>query len=263
MSTKNNNFVHTFYTAIMPKIYGIGAAIVIAGAMFKLLNWSGGALMLGVGLTTEAIIFFLSSFEPAPKEVDWTRVYPELDEFYTGTPKNHKHTDHDSISGKLDEMLSKAHIDQSLVDRLGQGMNTLAQSVNHISDLSQALKATEQYTLNIEKAANSLGSMYALQDNLITALDKMAPYTEQLQTGIQHLARTVNEVGQAYSIELKDIQGKMENTRAAYTNVTEAIDQLQDASQDTEKFRQELASLNQKLSTLNNVYGNMLMAFKS
>jgi len=62
-------FKENFYNNIMPKIYGIGAAVVILGAMFKILDWQGANIMIGVGLTTEAIIFFLSAFEPAHKEI--------------------------------------------------------------------------------------------------------------------------------------------------------------------------------------------------
>jgi gliding motility-associated protein GldL len=63
----NPNF---FYSKVMPKIYGIGAAVVILGAMFKILDLPGANWMIGIGLTTEAIIFFLSAFEPSPKK--WT-----------------------------------------------------------------------------------------------------------------------------------------------------------------------------------------------
>jgi len=63
----NSNF---FFTMVMPKIYGIGAAVVILGAMFKILDLQGANWMIGIGLTVEAIIFFLSAFEPTPKEVD-------------------------------------------------------------------------------------------------------------------------------------------------------------------------------------------------
>ena len=71
----NSNF---FYSNVMPKIYGIGAAVVILGAMFKILDWQGANWMIGIGLSTEAVIFFLSAFEPRPQEVDWSKVYPEL-----------------------------------------------------------------------------------------------------------------------------------------------------------------------------------------
>lgn len=66
MASKSN----FFYSSVMPKIYGIGAAVVILGAMFKILDWQGANIMIGVGLTTEAAIFFLSAFEPRPEEVD-------------------------------------------------------------------------------------------------------------------------------------------------------------------------------------------------
>ena len=113
MSTENQGLKDKLFSVIMPKVYGFGAAVVIAGAMFKLLNWPGGALMLGLGLTVEAIIFILSAFEPAPKEVDWTRVYPELKEDYQGElgsmrPAQQGLYPVESISEKLDELFVKA-----------------------------------------------------------------------------------------------------------------------------------------------------------
>ena len=62
----------------MAKLYGIGAAVVIIGALFKIMHWPGASAMLTVGLGTEAIIFFFSAFEPLHEELDWTLVYPEL-----------------------------------------------------------------------------------------------------------------------------------------------------------------------------------------
>jgi gliding motility-associated protein GldL len=58
--------------------YGMGAAVVIIGALFKLMHWPGASLMLIVGLGTEALIFGLSAFDPVDKELDWSLVYPEL-----------------------------------------------------------------------------------------------------------------------------------------------------------------------------------------
>ena len=66
------------YKNFMAKLYGIGAAIVIAGALFKIQHWEGAGIMLTVGLLTEAIIFFFSAFEPLHEETDWSLVYPEL-----------------------------------------------------------------------------------------------------------------------------------------------------------------------------------------
>src|SRR5512137_845716 len=66
------------WKSFMAKLYGIGAAVVIVGALFKIMHWPGAGPMLTVGLSTEAIIFFFSAFEPLHEELDWTLVYPEL-----------------------------------------------------------------------------------------------------------------------------------------------------------------------------------------
>ena len=58
--------------------YGMGAAVVIIGALFKLMHWPGASLMLIVGLSTEALIFGLSAFDEPETDLDWTLVYPEL-----------------------------------------------------------------------------------------------------------------------------------------------------------------------------------------
>ncbi|GAO29876.1 hypothetical protein JCM15548_12107 [Geofilum rubicundum JCM 15548] len=62
----------------MGKVYGIGAAVVILGALWKILHLPGASAMLIAGLGTEAIIFFLSAFEPPHEMPDWSLVYPEL-----------------------------------------------------------------------------------------------------------------------------------------------------------------------------------------
>ena len=62
----------------MAKLYGIGAAVVILGALFKIMHWEGANIMLVVGLGTEAVIFLFSAFEKPATEYDWSLVYPEL-----------------------------------------------------------------------------------------------------------------------------------------------------------------------------------------
>ena len=62
----------------MAKLYGIGAAIVIVGALFKIQHWPASGFFLVLGLGTEAVIFIFSAFEPPHEDVDWTLVYPEL-----------------------------------------------------------------------------------------------------------------------------------------------------------------------------------------
>src|SRR5512133_3827018 len=60
------------------KLYGLGASVVIIGALFKIQHWPLAGTMLTIGLLTEAVIFFFSAFEPLHEEIDWSLVYPEL-----------------------------------------------------------------------------------------------------------------------------------------------------------------------------------------
>ena len=72
---------------IMNMVYGLGASVVIIGALFKILHWElplgpvkvGGGTLLAIGLLTEALIFAIAAFEPIEEGLDWTRVFPELD----------------------------------------------------------------------------------------------------------------------------------------------------------------------------------------
>ena len=59
-------------------IYGMGAAVVIFGALFKLQHWPFANAMLIAGLGTEALIFAISAFDPPNvHEWDWSKVYPQ------------------------------------------------------------------------------------------------------------------------------------------------------------------------------------------
>ena len=66
------------YKETTAKLYGMGAAVVIVGALFKINHWPGAGPMLIVGMGIEALIFFASAFEPLHVTYDWSLVYPEL-----------------------------------------------------------------------------------------------------------------------------------------------------------------------------------------
>ena len=171
---KNSNFKTNFYKNVMPKVYGIGASVVIAGAMFKLLNWPGGALMLGIGLTTEAVIFFLGAFEPQEKALDWTKAYPELIEGYQGDATKARSNTGGPVGEKLDEMFAQARIDNALVERLGQDMHRLSNSVSHITEsmveLQAASSETEKIKTELGQLSEKLASLNSIYGNMLTAL---------------------------------------------------------------------------------------------
>ena len=58
--------------------YSVGAAIVILGALFKILHIEGGNTLLMVGMGTEVLMFLLTAFDRPPREYNWSRVFPQL-----------------------------------------------------------------------------------------------------------------------------------------------------------------------------------------
>src|SRR5690606_28956579 len=131
----------------------------------KILDWAGGNIMIAAGLTTEAIIFFLSAFEPKQQEVDWTRVYPELAGESAGVEPVSRMTRTsnvvvaDSATRKIDEMLDKAKICLELIEILVKVIQNLAASAENIGRIADAALATNEYGQYVKAASNSLVDM--------------------------------------------------------------------------------------------------------
>ncbi|MGK7392961.1 MAG: gliding motility protein GldL [Candidatus Cyclobacteriaceae bacterium M3_2C_046] len=302
MSRKKGGFVELLYTTIMPKIYGIGAAIVIVGALFKIQHFEGAGIMLGVGLTVEAIIFFLSAFEPKHPEPDWSKVYPELAEDYDGPPQARSKIQQgsgDSVTKKLDHMLESSKVGPELINSLGMGMKKLSDSVVKISSLGDTALATNDFNKNIQAASgsllevkksyessaismnematitkNSLNEIATASKNTVTELGNASRTaseeinnafkdTKEYHTQVQSITKNLGALNAVYEMELNDVNGHLKAMNKFYSNLTTALESMSGATKDTEQFKDEINKLTSNLSSLNKVYGSMLTAMKS
>jgi len=145
--------------------YGLGAAVVIVGALFKIVHWPGGTEMLTIGMIVEALVFALSAFEPVEEDLDWTNVYPEL----VGGDANDKEAVSDSqslLSQKLDDMLQDANLDSAKMERLSESISTFAGAAEGIKPATDSIAASNRYAEQLSVAAielESLNSMYMIQ----------------------------------------------------------------------------------------------------
>ncbi|PHR69647.1 MAG: gliding motility protein GldL [Lutibacter sp.] len=142
--------------------YGLGAAIVILGALFKILHWKFGNEMLMIGMITEAIVFALSAFEPVEDDLDWSRVYPELD----GGKTAERGDTQSMLSQKLDDMLKEAKLDAGLMQSLGEGIRNFKGAAENIAPAVDSIAATNKYSEQLSLAAaqmESLNSLYQVQ----------------------------------------------------------------------------------------------------
>lgn len=252
----------------MPKIYGIGASIVILGAMFKILDWQGANLMIGVGLSTEALIFLFSAFEPTHSHVDWSLVYPELGGAEPGSRPPQRAAavaGGDQVSQKLDEMLSNAKIGPELIDSLGKGMQNLATSAQKMGNLSDAAVATNEYATNVKSAAKTLVDMNASYSKTAAALTEMSSASQDAKAyhgQVQTVTKNLSALNAVYEMELQDANSHVKTLNKFYSNMTSAMEGLTEAGKETQAFKTELSKLNKNVSSLNNIYGGMLSAMK-
>ena len=149
-------------------LYGMGAAVVIVGALFKLQHWPGANEMLIVGLLTEAAIFALSAFEAPEKDLDWSLVYPELAGGEGGDKKkNENPTDSQGLlSQKLDNMLKEAKIDGALMESLGSSIRNFEGAAKSISPTVDSIASQKRYSEEMSQAAaqmEALNSLYKVQ----------------------------------------------------------------------------------------------------
>ncbi|MFT5925726.1 MAG: gliding motility-associated protein GldL [Rubritalea sp.] len=204
--------------------YGIGASIVIIGALFKILHWelnlgfytlTGGDL-LAIGLITEALIFFVSAFEPVDDDLDWSLVYPELAGGQLVGGKSQKDAPQDAqglLSKKLDEMLKEAKLDGELMTSLGDSIRSFEGAAKDMVPTADAMSSTKKYSEEMALAAAQMESLNSL-----------------------------------YKVQVESSNRQNQANDAIAENAT--------------KLQEQMAGLTNNLSSLNGVYGNMLGAMK-
>ncbi|WP_129751517.1 gliding motility protein GldL [Flavobacterium beibuense] len=193
---------------VMNFAYGMGAAVVIIGALFKLMHWPGASEMLIVGLSTEALIFGLSAFDPVDKELDWSLVYPEL----AGGEAKKKDKKEDPkeaqglLSQKLDNLLKEAKIDGELMSSLGNSIRNFESAAKGISPTVDSIASQKKYSEEMSMAAaqmESLNSLYKVQLESASRnaeankeiADNAAQLKQQMQTMTQNIASLNNVYG--------------------------------------------------------------------
>ncbi len=207
---------------LMNMTYGLGASVVILGALFKILHWEvdlgfmklGGGLLLAIGLITEALIFAIAAFEPVEDELDWSLVYPELAGGAASGKKNERAEMKEaeaSLSAKLDNLLKEAGVDANLMESLGESIKNFEGAAKGIVPTTDAMESTKKYSEEMVHAAAQMESLNSLYKVQLESASKQASVNEEV---------------------------------------------VQNAS----ALKEQMASLSTNLSSLNGVYGGMLSA---
>lgn len=167
--------------------YGLGASVVIIGALFKILHWEfgplTGGLLLAVGLITEALIFAISAFEPVDDEFDWSIVYPELANGQSKGTKNDAKQAKEAegiLSRKLDELLKEANIDSQLFNSLGESIKNFEGAAKNIAPTTDAIQHTKKYSEELSHAAAQMESLNSLYKVQLESASRQASINEEV-----------------------------------------------------------------------------------
>jgi len=250
--------------AIPPKVskivdvfVSIAAAIVIWGALRKILHTSDADMWLKIGLTTEALVFLvygiLYIYYPAVKDS------ANREETYVdATPQGR-------VLGAMDKALLEADITPANLNRLGEGFKKLNTTISNMNDISDVVAATGDYTAKTKEVTSALTQVkdaYVNAANSVGAFNTASESARAFHDQIQVLTKNLSSLNTIYELELQESNNHLKALNQFYGKLAETAQVMNNSAEDAKKVQEQIGGLANNLTRLNNVYGNMLTAMQ-
>jgi gliding motility-associated protein GldL len=233
----------------------VAAAVVIYGALQKILHTPSADILLKVGLIAEACIFLLYGI--------MYMIYPAVKEEYEG--KAMAVATGNPALNSMDKMLQDADITPTNLKRLGEGFAKLGTTVSGISEVSDVVKTTSDFSKKTAEATTALSSMSsafqssaATMASFSTASESAKGFHEQVQV----LTKNLGSLNTIYELELKESNNHLKALNGFYGKMAEASSAMMGSVEDAQKAKEQIGALANNLGKLNQVYGNMLGAMQ-
>lgn len=241
-------------------IYSWGASIVLIGALFKLQHWQYSGVILAVGLITEAVIFFVSAFEPPLETPEWSKVYPELREDY-------EVSDFEEFErpgkNKLEDLLKNTELTPELLKKVSFSLSELSNTARGISDISSATLATDMYVKNLSSASEAMNALSEINSKANKSIDQsvnslVETYnntTSQLNTAGKAVIDKLNKSGDDISVKITESGNLLANSyKSAATKLDESLNNLNFSGE----YADNITKLNKNIAALNQTVENQL-----
>ena len=200
-------------------VYGLGASVVILGALFKIMHWPGGNPMLILGLIVEALVFAYSAFEPVDDDLDWSLVYPEL---AGGESKRRNAVIAEEkeaegmLSKKLDAMLREAKLDANLMASLGDSIRNFEGAAKGIAPTVDSMASQKKYSEELSVAAAQMETLNNIYKAQVESAAKQAEVNQEvaenagrLKAQMDSLADNMASLNNVYGGMLTAMNGKV------------------------------------------------------
>ncbi len=245
--------------AIPPKVsklvdvfVSIAAAVVIWGALRKILHAPDADMWLKIGLTTEALVFLVYGFL-------YIR-YPAIDDGH-----GKKATAPGDVLGSLDKAMLAADITPTNLNRLGEGFKKLNTTISNMNDITDVVAATGDYTQKTKEVTQALSSVkdaYVNAANSVGAFNKASEGARAFHDQIQVLTKNLSSLNTIYELELQESNNHLKSLNQFYGKLAEASNVMMGTAEDAKKVKEQVSGLATNLGKLNNIYGNMLSAMQ-
>lgn len=257
-------------------IIGLGASVVLIGALAKLMHWSFAGPALMVGMLTEAFIFAILGILPPHKDYYWEKFYPGIDENphveayrkgvkFQPTPVGGIGGGSSSSTAHLDKMLDEANLNPANLKKLSENFSKFGETVNQVKDITHVAAATNDYANKAKEAASALNQMkdtFVGATATLSSFNSAADETAKFHSQVTTLTKNLGSLNQIYEVELQDANNHLKAMNKFYSNLVNASDAMQNSADDANKAKEQIGLLAKNLGTLNQVYGNMLTAMQ-
>lgn len=277
---------------VVGMVYSIGAAVVIVGALFKIMHWPGASTVLVSGMVTEALLFMIGCLDKPHAEFHWHEVFPQLLGYGTDPEllKELESRPRPTLMGGAGGGASASvpALNEKELESLKAGIGNLAKTAAQLSELGTVATATNKLTTKLDAASeaaeqfvsagktiseksDALGSVYA---QVTQDMQNVAKGTKEYETKVADVAKQLTSLNAVYELQLQTLQKQVEAYKAQTEKVTGAtaqvealitsVKQMTDAAGNALKSQEAYVAgakqLANQVADLNKVYGNMLNA---
>jgi len=190
----------------MHMLFGLGGAVVIIGALFKILHLEigpiTGGLVLGLGLGTEALIFTVSALNTGEIKEEHTDFVKKVK---AGGPTKTSGGGEEGLSSKIDALMQEAKLDVNLMNSSAKSIKGLENSAKALSPASDAINASENYSQELSKAAGQLEKLNANYQQQVSNAkgnselkEKINQYAQQLRAQMESLSANLATLNNVY-----------------------------------------------------------------
>ncbi len=298
---KEGKFMHWYHSyqgkKVVNWVYSVGASVVIVGALFKILHWSGASTVLMVGMFTEAFLFLIGTLEAPHEEFHWANVFPELLEF--GSPmerierskeqlsagdtvaRGGNNANNNNVAANAQPQQNVPVLDEKEMSALKNGINDLAKTAVQLSELGKVATATTQLADKMNEAGEAAGkfassattlseksnSLSEAYSTITNDMQGVVEGTKNYHRNVEDLGQKINSMNSIYEIQLNTLKSQNEQLQANTNQINAVAASMQKMSESAQEamknhaaFEEGAKKLASQVADLNKIYGNMLTA---